>query len=60
MPDFYSMIETKGLIIRAYAFIFSLALGRRLAEKGIEIGKREIEEVPSLEAIPKYSEDSAE
>lgn len=37
-----------------------LSSGRRLSEKGIEIGKREIDEVPSLEAIPKYSEDSAE
>lgn len=29
--------------------------GRRLRDKGIEIGKREIEEVPLIEAAPRYS-----
>ncbi|MEA3264430.1 MAG: DNA recombination protein RmuC [Pseudomonadota bacterium] len=29
--------------------------GKRLREKGIEIGKREIEEVPLIEAAPRYS-----
>lgn len=32
-----------------------LSSGRRLAEKGIEIGKREIEEVPKVEATPRYN-----
>jgi len=36
-----------------------LTSGRRLREKGIEIGKREIEEVPALEATPQYSEEDA-
>ena len=31
-----------------------LTSGRRLAEKGIEIGKREIEEVPLVEGTPRY------
>lgn len=31
-----------------------LSSGRRLAEKGIEIGKREIEDVPLVEATPRY------
>ena len=31
-----------------------LTSGRRLAEKGIEIGKREIEEVPLVEGAPRY------
>ena len=34
-----------------------LSSGRRLAEKGIEIGKREIEEVPKVEATPRYNND---
>lgn len=29
--------------------------GKRLRDKGIEIGKREIEEVPLIEAAPRYS-----
>jgi len=40
-----------------------LSAGRRLKEKGIEIGKREIEEVPLVEAAPRYTvpdEDAAE
>ena len=38
-----------------------LSSGKRLAEKGIEIGKREIEEVPLVESAPRYSaEDAAE
>ncbi len=38
-----------------------LSAGRRLHEKGIEIGKREIEEVPKVEATPRYNaEDAAE
>ncbi|MEO0464314.1 MAG: DNA recombination protein RmuC [Pseudomonadota bacterium] len=32
-----------------------LSSGKRLAEKGIEIGKREIEEVPLVEANPRYN-----
>ena len=35
-----------------------LSSGRRLSEKGIETGKREIEEVPTLESIPRYAEDT--
>ncbi|WP_066551955.1 DNA recombination protein RmuC [Croceicoccus bisphenolivorans] len=34
-----------------------LSSGRRLSEKGIEIGKREIEEVPLVEAAPRYGRD---
>ena len=33
-----------------------LSAGRRLKDKGIEIGKREIEEVPLVEAAPRYVE----
>lgn len=32
-----------------------LSSGRRLAEKGIEIGKREIDEVPLVESSPRYN-----
>ncbi len=32
-----------------------LSSGRRLSDKGIEIGKREIEEVPIVEATPRYN-----
>jgi len=32
-----------------------LSSGRRLADKGIEIGKREIEEVPLVENAPRYT-----
>jgi DNA recombination protein RmuC len=32
-----------------------LTSGRRLADKGVEIGKREIEEVPLVEAAPRYN-----
>lgn len=32
-----------------------LTSGRRLADKGIEIGKREIEEVPLVEGTPRYN-----
>lgn len=32
-----------------------LSAGRRLHEKGIEIGKREIEEVPKVESTPRYN-----
>lgn len=31
-----------------------LSAGRRLKEKGVEIGKREIEEVPLVEAMPRH------
>jgi DNA recombination protein RmuC len=31
-----------------------LSAGRRLKEKGIEIGKRELEDVPLVEAAPRY------
>ena len=38
-----------------------LSSGKRLAEKGIEIGKREIEEVPLVESAPRYNaRDAAE
>ena len=33
-----------------------LSAGRRLKDKGIEIGKREIDEVPLVEAAPRYTE----
>ena len=36
-----------------------LTSGRRMAEKGIEIGKREIEEVPQVEATPRYNAEDA-
>ena len=37
-----------------------LSAGRRLKDKGIEIGKREIDDVPLVEAAPRYTEaDSA-
>ena len=36
-----------------------LTSGRRLREKGIAIGKREIEDVPMIETLPKYREDEA-
>ena len=36
-----------------------LSAGRRLSEKGIEIGKREIEEVPKVEATPRYNAEDA-
>ncbi len=32
-----------------------LSSGKRLADKGIEIGKREIEDVPLVEAAPRYN-----
>ncbi len=32
-----------------------LSAGRRLKDKGIEIGKREIEDVPLIESAPRYS-----
>lgn len=37
-----------------------LSSGKRLADKGIEIGKREIEEVPLVEAAPRYNAEDAE
>ncbi|GAC1418218.1 MAG: hypothetical protein NVSMB69_18940 [Novosphingobium sp.] len=33
-----------------------LTSGRRLRDKGIEIGKREIDEVPLIELTPRYAE----
>ncbi|HEU4821631.1 MAG TPA: DNA recombination protein RmuC, partial [Qipengyuania sp.] len=36
-----------------------LTSGRRLADKGIEIGKREIEAVPLVESAPRYNADDA-
>ena len=36
-----------------------LSAGRRLADKGIEIGKREIEEVPLVEGAPRYTNEDA-
>ena len=32
-----------------------LSAGRRMKEKGIEIGKREIDVVPQIEAAPRYN-----
>ncbi|WP_067678183.1 DNA recombination protein RmuC [Tsuneonella dongtanensis] len=37
-----------------------LSAGRRLKDKGIEIGKREIEDIPLVEAAPRYVEASTE
>lgn len=34
-----------------------LTSGRRLRDKGIEIGKREIEELPMIEAAPRYAQE---
>ncbi len=34
-----------------------LSSGRRLAEKGVEIGKREIDEVPLVASVPRYNAD---
>ena len=36
-----------------------LSAGRRLHDKGIEIGKREIDEVPIVEATPRYNAEDA-
>lgn len=36
-----------------------LSSGKRLADKGIEIGKREIDEVPLVEAAPRYNAEDA-
>lgn len=36
-----------------------LTSGRRMAEKGIEIGKKEIEDVPLVEATPRYNAEDA-
>ncbi|NQZ47169.1 MAG: DNA recombination protein RmuC, partial [Erythrobacter sp.] len=32
-----------------------LSSGKRLAEKGVEIGKREIDDVPLVENAPRYN-----
>jgi DNA recombination protein RmuC len=37
-----------------------LSAGRRLRDKGIEIGKREIEEVPLVESAPRYTGEDAD
>lgn len=37
-----------------------LSAGRRLRDKGIEIGKREIEEVPLVENAPRYTGEESE
>ena len=37
-----------------------LTSGRRLAEKGIEIGKKEIEDVPLVENVPRYTSDDVQ
>ncbi|QUL36489.1 DNA recombination protein RmuC [Erythrobacter sp. JK5] len=37
-----------------------LSSGKRLADKGIEIGKREIDEVPLVESAPRYNAEDAE
>ena len=36
-----------------------LSSGKRLAEKGVEVGKREIEEVPLVESSPNYNAEGA-
>ena len=36
-----------------------LSSGRRLKDKGIEIGKREIDEVPQIESAPRYNAEDA-
>ena len=36
-----------------------LSAGRRLHEKGIEIGKREIDDIPKVEATPRYNAEDA-
>jgi DNA recombination protein RmuC len=37
-----------------------LSSGRRLAEKGVDIGKREIEDVPLVESAPRYNAGDAD
>ncbi len=37
-----------------------LSSGRRLAEKGVDIGKREIEDVPLVESAPRYNAEDAD
>ena len=37
-----------------------LSAGKRLRDKHIEIGKREIEEVPLVESLPRYADSAAE
>ncbi len=37
-----------------------LSAGRRLSEKGIEIGKREIEDIPLVEGTPRYTANDVE
>lgn len=37
-----------------------LSSGRRLAEKGVEIGKREIDEVPLVASAPRYNAEDAD
>jgi len=37
-----------------------MATGRRFAELSIETGKKELEEVPEIEALPRYSDDMTE
>lgn len=34
--------------------------GRKLRDKGVSIGKREIEEVPVIESLPRYTDDAEE
>ncbi|HKT86661.1 MAG TPA: DNA recombination protein RmuC [Novosphingobium sp.] len=36
-----------------------LSAGRRLRDKHIEIGKREIEDVPQIDSVPRYGSDAA-
>lgn len=37
-----------------------LSSGRKLREMGLEVGKRDIEELPAIEAAPRYDGDTAE
>lgn len=46
--DFTRSFETRVLVS-----------ARKMQEKGIEIGKREIEDVPLVEATPRYNNDDA-
>ena len=55
-------LETAGSNYNKFVGSFErnvLSAGRRLADKGIEIGKREIEEVPLVEGAPRYTNEDA-
>jgi len=48
-----------GLKVHSNANPQMIAAARRLHDKGIEIGKREIDEVPIVEATPRYNAEDA-